>query len=59
LVLVLQIFELPAVYLHNQMYDDNFKILSEDKVLYGTYRMSELFRNALLIEQKNKNIFSF
>ena len=41
------------------MYDDNFKILSEDKVLYGTYRMSELFRNALLIEQKNKNIFSF
>ena len=54
-----EISKLPLVYLHNKMYDNNFKSLSEDEVLYGTYCMSELFRNALDIEERiSKNIFS-
>ena len=39
--------KLPAVYLHNQMYDDKHKRLSSDDVLNGDYRISKLFRGAL------------
>ena len=38
---------LPAVYLHNQMYDNEFKTLSKSEILDGSYRMSELLRTAL------------
>jgi hypothetical protein len=42
-----KILSLPAVMLHNQMYDNKFKALSKSEILDGPYRMSELLRAAL------------
>ena len=45
-----KILELPAVYLHNQMYSKKHKTLSKKEVMEGQYRVSDLFRSKLSAE---------
>ena len=40
-----KILELPAVYLHNQMYSKKHKTLTKKEVMEGQYRVSDLFRS--------------
>lgn len=42
-----KILNLPAVYLHNQMYDEKHKKMSKKDVLNSNFRISDLFNNIL------------
>lgn len=42
-----KILNLPAVYLHNQMYDKKHKEISKEDVLNSNFRISDLFRTIL------------
>jgi GR25 family glycosyltransferase involved in LPS biosynthesis len=51
-----KILELPAVYLHNQMYSKKHKALSKKEVMEGKYRISDLFRSTLSAETSGSQV---